>query len=275
MTALTPERRAELRAAAEKATPGPWRWEMNPKCHEARLCGGDPRGGYGAFDLTVMGFRRWGMSNAAPAFRDPRGVMRRADEFMVNAAGRDHHATWFRLLDQLDANHIAAADPSTVLALLDALDAAELNLRASVANIVAMNEEFAAKLGPLTARAEAAEADNRRLREIVSQCASALGNGAVAQTACSLEFLAEVPNEVRLVADELRRERDAAEARAKAAAADAKVLAAYLTGAVGLMEAVCRARGADDMELNPEGTLTLGSAKATLAAYRKERPADA
>lgn len=144
MTALTPERRAELRALAEAATPGPWRWGMNPKCHEARLCGGDPRGGYGAFDLTVMGFRRWGMGNAAPAFSDPRGIMRRADEFMVNAPGRDHHATWFRLLDQPDANHIAAADPSTVLALLDALDALEAERDAAEARAKAAEVEIAA-----------------------------------------------------------------------------------------------------------------------------------
>ena len=43
------------------------------------------------------------------------------------------------------------------------------------------------------------EEENRRLRDIVSECAAALPNGAYCAPTCSLEFMAMVPNEIRLV----------------------------------------------------------------------------
>lgn len=62
-------------------------------------------------------------------------------------------------------------------------------------------DHLAAKQGMearLTARAEAAEAEASTLRQILSECASAIGNGAFAEPRCSLEFLAHIPEEIRL-----------------------------------------------------------------------------
>ena len=87
-------------------TPGPWRWELNEKSKKVELCGGKPQ-----FDLTVMGFTRYGMSSAAPLFRRYKdfGLLTRADQFGVNAPGRDHHSSWFKLIEHPDARLIAAA----------------------------------------------------------------------------------------------------------------------------------------------------------------------
>lgn len=96
-------------------TPGQWRWEINLKHKTVNLCGGErPK-----FDLTIMGFRRWGMAGAAPAFINPRKIMQRADEFTAIVPGREHHADWFQAIDHPDANLIAAAPD--LLAALDEL----------------------------------------------------------------------------------------------------------------------------------------------------------
>lgn len=48
------------------------------------------------------------------------------------------------------------------------------------------------------------QAENDRLRKVVSDCAAALGNGAAVSTSCSLEFMEELPKEVALVVAGLR-----------------------------------------------------------------------
>jgi len=50
---------------------------------------------------------------------------------------------------------------------------------------------------------EPAATSEQQLREIISECASALGNGAVAAPSCSIEFLAKVPEEIRMVVSRL------------------------------------------------------------------------
>lgn len=88
-------------------TAGPWRWELNEKSKEIRLCGGEPR-----FDLTVIDFARWGMDSAVVRFRqDVRGmnIMRHARESAAVVPGREHHAEWFKTLNHPDANLIAAS----------------------------------------------------------------------------------------------------------------------------------------------------------------------
>ena len=117
----------ELRRKAEAATPGPWRWELNEKHKNVELCGGRPQ-----YDRTVMGFWRYGMNGAAPCFPDakhPHQVLRRADEFSSVVAGREHHAHWFKNIDNPNAAFIAAANPAVVLELLDELKAARAALR--------------------------------------------------------------------------------------------------------------------------------------------------
>ena len=95
-------------------TPGPWRWELNEKSKQLQLCGGVPR-----FDLTVMDFERWGMDSAIVRFRadvDGMNLMHHARDFAVVAAGREHHAEWFKTLNHPDANLIAAC-PDLLAAL--------------------------------------------------------------------------------------------------------------------------------------------------------------
>ncbi len=89
-------------------TDGPWRWELNLKFKQLRLCGGRPR-----YDLTVMDFVRWGMGGAAPRLRrmsEPMlNIMTKVQEFARIVAGREHHAEWFQDVDHPDMRLIAAA----------------------------------------------------------------------------------------------------------------------------------------------------------------------
>jgi len=50
---------------------------------------------------------------------------------------------------------------------------------------------------------EAGPGEALRLREIISECAAALGNGAAIAPSCSLEFMANLPEEIRLVVSRL------------------------------------------------------------------------
>jgi hypothetical protein len=86
-----------------EATPGPWRWEVNPGSHGIELCGGKPM-----YDMTVMDFVRWGMRHAQPRFVVG-GLLYKAEQFMHVAPQRAHHKEWFQLLNHPDANLIAAA----------------------------------------------------------------------------------------------------------------------------------------------------------------------
>ncbi len=101
----------------DKHTPGPWRWEINQKNKNINLCGGVP-----AFDLTVMGFSRWGMSGAAPRFRDENCVLQRADNpnWLQSHHHRNHHFEWCADINHPDARLIAAA-PDLLAALEDCL----------------------------------------------------------------------------------------------------------------------------------------------------------
>lgn len=91
-----------------KGTPGPWRWELNMKHRQLQLCGGAC-----PFDLIVMDFKRFGMQGAAPRFnielRTNFNVMERAEKFAMIAPDREHHKSWFQLLNHPDANLIEAA----------------------------------------------------------------------------------------------------------------------------------------------------------------------
>lgn len=90
-----------------KFTPGPWRWELNRTAKRVELCGG-PR-----FDLTVVSFGRYGMSNAAPIFWSWNerniGTPQRADELAASVTDREHHSDWFADVSHPNAHLIAAA----------------------------------------------------------------------------------------------------------------------------------------------------------------------
>lgn len=119
----------ELRALAE-AVPvrGPWRWWGRVKRRQGpptaiNLVGYRPDSGIGGIHLAV-GFRRCGMQGAQPTFNQD-GLMVPADEVPVHEVDyRDDIVA----LDDPTARWIAAADPDTVLALIDELE----ELRAAV-----------------------------------------------------------------------------------------------------------------------------------------------
>lgn len=104
-----------------KHTPGPWRWEVNEKHKTMALCGGVPR-----YDLTVMGFERWGLGSAQISLRDTTkdglNFMQKVSHWAVVVKGREHHAYWFKGISHPDAQLIEAA-PLLLSALIKAVKA--------------------------------------------------------------------------------------------------------------------------------------------------------
>lgn len=104
---MTPERLAEMRAVAEAATPGPWAWDDSLEWHA------DPDG--------IEAMRRQGLPT--PAGDEFVGVKFGSQTVCVATTGPAHDRA-----SKADAKHIATFNPPTVLALLDALQAAEAQL---------------------------------------------------------------------------------------------------------------------------------------------------
>lgn len=91
-----------------KFTPGPWRWELNLKMKQIKLCGGVPR-----YDLTVMDFVRWGMGGCQPRFlriaQPDHMLLEKSESFSEPVKGREHHENWFRAINHPDAKLMAAS----------------------------------------------------------------------------------------------------------------------------------------------------------------------
>lgn len=95
-----------------KATPGPWRWELNLQSKTIQLVGGKPQ-----FDKTVMDFTRWGLGGAAPRFNEAiagneYNIMSRVHEkpeWIKLFPKRKHHASWCVAVDHPDAHMIMAS----------------------------------------------------------------------------------------------------------------------------------------------------------------------
>lgn len=88
----------EIKAVAQAATPGKWCWRVDVR-HKNIYLHAQHSG-----QLTVMDFTRWGMQSAQPRFRVP------PLDLMTELSECAPHP---------DARHIATADPTVVLALLD------------------------------------------------------------------------------------------------------------------------------------------------------------
>lgn len=112
-------------------TPGPWRWEVNPKSRLVQLLSRNEKAVWGN---TVLDFVRWGFSGAAPRFRNEKNLMQRADELMMVAPGREHHADWHRLLSHPDARLIEAA-PGLLKVAEHALEVVEPRIWSSKADV--------------------------------------------------------------------------------------------------------------------------------------------
>ena len=107
---LTKERRDEIRAAAMKATPGPWELdEMENR---------DDRGRFTSYGVSAR--PSWSPEHPKSVVDTLNsGVME-----IITEHDEDGSSSW-DAQGQNDCAHIANCDPQTIIALLDALDAAE------------------------------------------------------------------------------------------------------------------------------------------------------
>lgn len=118
----------KLKALAEAATPGPWRWKLNESSKSVEIVGGRP-----TFDKTVMDFVRWGMGRAAPRFNDAvsegkYNIMERVEKYGAVVPGREHHSDWFKDVAHPDASFMVATDPKTVLSMIASIEELERRL---------------------------------------------------------------------------------------------------------------------------------------------------
>lgn len=89
------------REIIEKATPGPWEWDINSEHHDAKLMS------QVGLRYIVMDFVRWAMHSAQPRFRsnDRLGIMRPMVEWLKQRV--DHHRGFDLDIDHPDARFIA------------------------------------------------------------------------------------------------------------------------------------------------------------------------
>lgn len=120
-------------------TAGPWRWEFNRKHKQMQLVGGKPM-----YDLTIMGFERWGMGNAQAVLRDTAhdgmNIMHKLSDrpdWIAPFDGRSHHADWCSSVNHPDMRLMAAA-PELLEALKDAYSYIDNeHLRARIGTVIA------------------------------------------------------------------------------------------------------------------------------------------
>ena len=115
------------KALDEKATPGPWMWDMRTAHHTCQLVTAHSGQYY------VMQFSRWGMQDACPEFQrfkrysgpvTERGGlgMVRADKMAKSYPGKEHHKGFDDYIDHPDAVFIAASR-ALVTELIEAVTA--------------------------------------------------------------------------------------------------------------------------------------------------------
>jgi hypothetical protein len=102
MSNLTPERLREIRERCEKATNGPWKWNLNCNAKHVEL------EGVTGMRETVMRPARWGMSGARLQFLSG-GLMENCEAFAAPRLNREHHAHWCADINHPDAQFIAHA----------------------------------------------------------------------------------------------------------------------------------------------------------------------
>ena len=135
---------AQVREAlAAGPTPGPWRWEVSAHGKRLQLVGGlRPQ-----YDLTVMGFARWGMSGATIKLRDLArdGLnllyrLHERAEWIAPIPGREHHANWCSTVTHPDAAFIAKCNPENIAAILAHVEAQEAEIERLRAGLQAVSD---------------------------------------------------------------------------------------------------------------------------------------
>ena len=121
-------REDEIKARLEKATKGPWYWNVNPSSKRVELVNSKS-------DI-VMDFVRWGMNGVTPRF-NINGLMVKATEMLANWPGRDHHERWAKRIVNPDADLIANAPAD-----IDYLLAENARLRAENEELRKQNNDF-------------------------------------------------------------------------------------------------------------------------------------
>lgn len=124
----------------EKATPGPWMWDLR-ECNHQCLLTTTHSGKY-----YVMGFQRWGLQDALPSFqvydrydgpmkdRGSHGMVR-ADKLSKSYPGQEHHRGFDNFIDHPDARYIAESRQlfhlmaEAITDLLTRAEAAEARVR--------------------------------------------------------------------------------------------------------------------------------------------------
>ena len=155
----------------EKATPGPWMWDLR-ECNHQCLLTTTHSGKY-----YVMGFQRWGLQDALPSFqvcdrydgpmkdRGSHGMVR-ADKLSKSYPGQEHHRGFDNFIDHPDARYIAesrqlfhllAEAITDLLARADAAETANTQLDGTVSTLMENNKKLSDALKEAEVRAEKAE----------------------------------------------------------------------------------------------------------------------
>ncbi|WP_246231078.1 hypothetical protein [Rhizobium oryzihabitans] len=181
----------EIKKALEGVTPGPWKWFGNASSNHVYLATTHSGRRY------VMDFVRWGMKGAQPRFQPERGGMVDAKDLLqfevgdrdivgMDAAKKDGSVYRYdvRGIDCPDARYIAAVNPAAISELLSTLESLQRDLNACQeqavkdgneigrlrdwqAGAISCREAEQARVDEYKTRAEAAEAEVKRLEDVI------------------------------------------------------------------------------------------------------------
>lgn len=147
----------------EKATPGPWMWDLR-ECNHQCLLTTTHSGKY-----YVMGFQRWGLQDALPSFqvydrydgpmkdRGSHGMVR-ADKLSKSYPGQEHHRGFDNFIDHPDARYIAESRQlfhllaEAITDLLARAEAAEARADEAEASLAAAVRDMEAMAATIRAR---------------------------------------------------------------------------------------------------------------------------
>jgi uncharacterized coiled-coil protein SlyX len=133
--------------------------------------------------------------------------------------------------DTFDAYNDLASANKAIDSLQSQLTAERERADKAEAEFDRLSERMRARLVEYGAKTDAALAEARELRAIVSKCAEALSNGAAISPDCTIEFMQSLPSEIGLHVASLVEDRDQWKENAAAAQAEARELRELLDSA--------------------------------------------